>query len=142
MLYVCVVPEQTLEFPVMTPGATGIGFTVTASVLAAPAPQALTAAALIVPPTLPAVTLMEVPIAEPLIVQPTGNVHEYDVAPATATMLYKIFVEFAHTETAPVIAPGLAGGAVIVTAKVVAALDPQLLLAVTFILPPEVPAVI
>jgi hypothetical protein len=72
------------------PGCAGpvIGFT--ASVAAVELPQALLATTL----TLPAVN---VGVAEMLVVvevpvQPPGKVHVYDVAPATAAMLYVVAV--------------------------------------------------
>jgi hypothetical protein len=64
-----------LRFPVIAAGAAGIGFILTANVLAGLTPHALEAVTFIVPPVLPAVTLIEVPVEEPLIDQPAGNVH-------------------------------------------------------------------
>jgi hypothetical protein len=60
--------------------------TVTASVLAGPAPQELFATTEIFPPVLPAVAVIDVEVEEP--VHPEGRVHVYEVAPLTAAIEY------------------------------------------------------
>ena len=99
----------------------------------------LTAATLRLPPVLPIVALIEVPVAEPLIDHPVGTLHEYDEAPGTAEILYVIAVP-EQGETRPDIAPGRDGRGVTVTARVLAAPEPQLFLALTPMFPPEAPA--
>ena len=78
------------------------------------------------------------------MVHPAGTVHVYDVAFATAEMLYVNPVTDGHTVVVPVIAPGVAGAAgLTTTAKILALLVPQELVAVTEIFPfcPALPAV-
>ena len=61
------------------------------------------------------------------------------MAPETVEILYANDVAW-QTLTDPLIAPGCAGIALVLTAKVRAVLFPQLLLAVTEIVPAELPA--
>ena len=76
---------HTTMFPEIAVGCVGIGLTVTAITCAVPLPQELFAVTLIFPLT-PALVLMLSPVDVPD--QPLGMVHVYDVAPATAVMLY------------------------------------------------------
>ena len=91
-----------------------------------------------VPPLDPAVVFMLDATDEPL--QPLGNVHVYDVAPDTGVTEYE-FEVVAHTDAGPEITPGVAGAARITTAFVCAGELPQVLSAVTDIVPPFAPAV-
>ena len=52
-----------------------------------------------------------------------------------------MFVDPAQTEAGPVIGPGCAGTVLTVTGSVCAAEEPQILFAVTCIVPPALPAV-
>jgi hypothetical protein len=76
--------------PVIVPGVAGTSEGVTAKVLAVDAPQALLAITL----TLPAVALgvAEILVVVEVPVQPPGKVHVYEVAPATAAMLYVVAI--------------------------------------------------
>ena len=73
MLYVCAVPEQTADAPLMVAGCAGTAFTPTARVCAALVPQVLLAVTVMFPPVAPAVALIELVVDVPL--HPPGNVH-------------------------------------------------------------------
>jgi len=96
-----------------------------------------------VPHVLDAVTvtfpLVELAVAEILFVvdvpiQPTGIVHVYDVAPATAVTLYVLVVP-EHIAAVPEIAPGVVGDVFTVIACDDAELVPQAFVAATVTLP-------
>ena len=72
MLYVFVLPEQTVAAPVIAPGMAGMLFTVTANVCAADDPQLALATTEISPPAALAVAVMDMVVEVP--VQPEGNV--------------------------------------------------------------------
>ena len=78
-------PEQTVELPVIVPGCDGTGVTVTASVRGVEPPQELFAVTEIFPLVALAVALMEVVVELPD--QPEGNTQVYEVAPLTGEML-------------------------------------------------------
>ena len=78
------------------------------------------------------------------MLHPVGTVHVYVEALVTALMLYVWLVRAGHCVVVPVMAPGVAGVAgCIVTTREAAALVPQLLPAVTVMLPfwPALPVV-
>ena len=77
-------PEQTVEFPIIFPGVDGIEFTLTNNVFAADEPHTLSAVTETFPLLDPAIVLIESVVEDP--VQPEGNVQVYDVAPLTAAM--------------------------------------------------------
>jgi hypothetical protein len=66
--------------------------------------------------------------------QPPGNVHVYEVVPPTGTMEYVLLLP-EQIAVAPDMDPGIAGIVLTVTPKVCAVLEPQVLLAVTVMLP-------
>jgi hypothetical protein len=132
ILYVLADPEHTVVFPVIVPGVAGAEPGVTAKVLAVEVPHVLVAVTL----TLPAVALgvAEILVVVEVPVQPPGKVHVYEVAPATAAILYVVATP-EHGVAEPVIVPGVAGVEDGVTAKVLAGELPQILLATTLTLP-------
>jgi hypothetical protein len=87
----------------MEPGCAGTVVVVTARVLAMLVPQAFVAVTEMSPPTVPAVTVMELVVELP--VHPAGSVHVYDVAPLTAVMEYVCCAPW-QTVALPEIAPG------------------------------------
>lgn len=131
-------PAQTVGFPLILPGVEGVLLVVTLRLRADEEPQTLFAMTEIVPPLDPVVVLIELVVDVPA--HPPGNDHVYDVAPETDATLYEI-VEPAHGLALPVMLPGVAGIFVTVTFKVCAEEGPQVLLAVTLIVPPALPAV-
>ena len=82
MLYVCWVPEQAEVLPEIVPGCAGAAAILTDNVRDALVPQELFATTAIVPPPVPAVTLIVLVMDVPL--HPEGSVHVYEVAPETA----------------------------------------------------------
>jgi hypothetical protein len=74
-------------------------------------------------------------------VQPLGSVHWYDDAPVTGVTLY-VWELFAHADVAPVIAVGAAGALPGTTVKVRGIEVPQLLVAITEMVPLLVPAAV
>ena len=130
--YVFVVPEQMVAVPEIVPGVAGIVFTTTAKVCAVEFPHVLFAVTVIFPLVALAVALMLFVVDVP--VQPPGNVHVYDVAPATAAIEY-VFVVPEQIVAVPEIVPGVAGIVFTTTAKVCPEEFPQALFAVTVIFP-------
>ena len=116
----------------------GLPVTVTLKVRGMPEPHELFAVTEIFPPFAPGVAVIDVEAELPL--QPDGNVHVYDVAPATEAMLYVCETPW-HTVVFPVIAPGWAGIAVTDTLNVRGVPEPHELFAVTEILPLFAPGV-
>ena len=121
----------------MTPGVAGAVGWVTTSVCAEEVPQLLPAVTETVPPTDPAVAMMVSRVEVP--VHPLGSDHVYVVAPLTAAT-EKVSKLPLHADVGPLIAPGVEGTALTVTASVWGAELPQVLLAVTDTVPLE-PAV-
>lgn len=133
------VEAQMLAFPETAPGVDGTGVTLILSVCAVDEPQALSAVTVTLPLLVPAVDEMLLVVEAPL--QPEGKVQVYELAPVTALTLY-VFEVPEQSVVLPLIAPGCAGTAEFtVTASVCAELLPQLLLAVTLMVPPETPDV-
>jgi hypothetical protein len=95
-------------------------------------PQELFAVTVIFP--LVELTVTEILLVVDVPVQPPGNVHVYDVAPATAVTEY-VFVVPEQIVVVPEIVPGVVGIVFTVIAKVCAVEFPQVLLAVTVIFP-------
>ena len=78
------------------------------------------------------------------MVAPGGAVHVHDVAPAVAAILY-VFISPGQTLTAPptvVMPDGFAGNGNVATDKVRGVPAPQLLDALTDMVPPVVPAIV
>jgi hypothetical protein len=96
-------PEQIVALPEILPGIAGVVLTVTAKVCGVDDPHAPLAITDIFPLELPAVVLMLVVVDVPL--QPPGNVHVYDVAPATGAIEYVCALP-EQTVVFPVIVPG------------------------------------
>lgn len=123
----------------MAPGVAGIPVvTFTASICALLVPQLFPAVTLMSPfwPVEPVVTVNEVVPCPPVMDQPVGTVQAYVVAFVTLLILYDCPVNPGHCVVVPLIAPGVAGvPGNTVTARVFAVLVPQLLSAVTLILP-------
>jgi hypothetical protein len=118
--------------PVIALGVAGAEPGVTAKVAAVDVPHVLVAVTL----TLPAVALgvAEILVVVEVPVQPPGKVHVYEVAPATAAILYVVATP-EHGVVEPVIVPGVAGVEDGVTAKVLADDVPQAPFAATLTLP-------
>lgn len=90
-------------------------FTVTAKVTKDDDPQVLFAETEIFPPVIPATAEIELEDEEP--VHPPGNVHVYEVAPGTSTMLYELELP-PQTLEFPVIVTGVPGILFIFTVNV------------------------
>ena len=73
-----------VALPEIVPGVPGMEFTATAKVCALEDPHELFAVTVIFPPVAPAVVFIEFVVEVPL--HPAGNVHVYEVAPATAVI--------------------------------------------------------
>jgi hypothetical protein len=136
--YVLFVPEQTVGLPEIVPGVAGILPVVTESACADEVPQLLVAVTVMVPPEVPVVELIEFVVEVP--VHEAGSVHVYEVAVGSLTTEYVSGLPL-HTILFPETEDGVAGIVCTVTASVCAALVPQELVAVTEMVPPEVPAV-
>lgn len=109
---------QTGVGPDIVPGVAGAGeLTTTANDWTELLPQELAANTVTVPfcPVKPAVTVMDV-VPEPAVIdQPAGTVHEYDCASATGDIEYTLPVVPGQTAIEPLIAPGVAGAAGLIT---------------------------
>src|ERR1043165_5075842 len=110
----------------------------TACVWADELPQSLLATTVILPPVGPAVAL-RVSVEEPPD-QPLGRVQVYEVAPATGEMV-KVPVLPSHKLSGPLMVVGVVAVGITYTANVCAVELPQLLSAVTLMLPPVAPEV-
>jgi hypothetical protein len=119
----------------LTAGAT-LGFEVTRSVLAAEDPHTFCATTLTVPPVAPAVALMLKVDDVPL--HPAGSVQVYAVAPATGCTL-KTRATPEQLAAVPVMGPGVTGTVPTFTASVCAAEVPQVLEAITVMVPAPAP---
>jgi hypothetical protein len=86
----------------------------------------------------PSVALMLLVVEVPL--HPVGRVQAYDVAPVTGA-IENVLVLLGQTLSGPEIMPGVAGEDAAVTFSVCAKLFPQVLFAVTEMVPPPVPCV-
>jgi hypothetical protein len=84
MEYVFVVPEQIVVVPEIVPGVAGIVFTTIAFIEADEVPQEFVAVTVIFP--LVGLAVVEILFVVDVPVQPPGNVHVYEVAPATAVI--------------------------------------------------------
>lgn len=133
------VPEQIIVVPEIDPGVAGIVLTVIAKLAAEELPQLLFAVTVIFPLVELAVVRMLLVVEVPL--HPDGNVHVYDVAPATGEILY-VLEEPEQMVAVPEIVPGVAGRGLTVIANVTGAELPQPLFAVTVIFPLVEPAVV
>lgn len=127
-----------VALPVIAEGCAGTGVAVTANVWAVLLPQELFAVTVMFP-LVPAVAVIELVVLVPD--HPEGSVQVYEVAPVTGDTEY-VCDDVWQTVADPVIAPGAGGTVLTVMAAVVAALVPQLFVAVTEIVPPDVPAVV
>ena len=129
---------QPLSTPVIAPNVPGGEASVTASVCGELFPQKLSAVTEILPCPVPSVACMLLVVEVPL--HPVGKVHVYEVAPLTA-VTEKVLVLLAQTLSGPIIAAGVIGGTVSVMLVVCAVEFPQVLPAVTEMVPPPVPSV-
>jgi len=93
----------------MAPGVAGGGNRATAKVLAALAPQVLSAVTSISPELLPKVTVMDVVPAPAVMLAPEGTVHEYEVAVGTEAIVETAPVSPSQNVAGPVMAPGAPG---------------------------------
>ena len=114
--------------PVIAPGVPGNGFTTTANVDAAPAPQEFVPATVTFPLIEPTgkSTVIIVVFAPAVIIAPAGTVQLYPVAFAMAETIYIMFVVFSQTVAFPEIAPaGATKGRIVIASVVVVTLLPQ-----------------
>ena len=136
-------PEHGLINPEMVPGVEGVeDVIVAANMLAALAPQLLFAVTLILPELTPKVTVIELVVCPAVMVAPDGTLQVYEVAPATAATEYVTPDCPEQRVVMPVIGLGVGGIGFTVTARLLGLPAPQLLLAITLILPEALPKVI
>lgn len=129
---------HTEDFPVMFDGWEIVVAIVTVRVWVDELPQLLFAKTVMLPPVTLVIAVIEFVVEVP--VHPEGRFHVYEEAPVIGAIVYVTGL-LLHTEEFPVMAPGCPMVPEVFTLNVRAKEDPQLLFAVTEMVPALAPAV-